>query len=242
MISEAYSAIVAALRFSTEEGTPKVLLVTSTRSAEGKSSSALAIAQNFARRGRRVLLIDSDLRKPAFKAASDRQGLSKLLTTDDQLAAHIVETQHENLWLLPSGPLPPNPADLLSTGRIRKLINEARDAFDLVVIDGPPTLGLADAPLLAAAAGSALFVIESGKTRTRAAIEALNRLEATGTRILGATLTKSEEGGAGYGRSGYGYGYGYGYGSKSRVKKTEILMIPQADNSAEEEHPVESDA
>src|SRR4029079_14860189 len=93
------SAIVAALRFSTEEGTPKVLLVTSTRSGEGKSSSALAIAQNFARRGRRVLLIDSALRKPAFKAANERLGLSKLLTTDDDLAAHIVETQHEKLCL-----------------------------------------------------------------------------------------------------------------------------------------------
>jgi len=242
IISEAYSAIVAALRFSTEEGTPKVLLVTSTRSGEGKSSSALAIGQNFARRGRRVLLIDSDLRKPAFKAASDRIGLSKLLTADDPVSAHIVETQHENLWLLPSGPLPPNPADLLSTGRIRKIINEAKEGFDLVIIDGPPTLGLADAPLLAAAAGSALFVIESGKTRTRAAVEALNRLEATGTRIIGATLTKSEEGAGGYGRTGYGYGYGYGYGSKARVKKTEILMIPQADDSAEEERPVESDA
>ena len=77
----------------------------------------------------------------------------------------------------------------------------------------------------------------------RAAIEALNRLEATGTRILGATLTKSEEGGSGYGGGGYGYGYGYGYGHKTRVKKTEILMIPQADEGAEEEErPVESDA
>ena len=191
LISEAYSAIVAALRFSTDEGMPKVFLVTSTRSGEGKSSTALAIAQNFARRERKVLLVDGDLRKPAFKAASDRVGLSKLLTTDDCVHDHIVETQHQNLWLLPSGPLPPNPADLLSTGRIRKIIGEARERFDLVVIDGPPTLGLADAPLLAAAAASALFVIESGKTRTRAAIEALNRLETTGTHILGATLTKS---------------------------------------------------
>ena len=106
-----------------------------------------------------------------------------------------------------------------------------------MVIDGPPTLGLADAPLLAAAAGSALFVIESGKTRTRAAVEALNRLEATGTHILGATLTKSEDGTGRYSPSGYGYGYG-----NARVKKTEILMIPQADDDAEEERPVESDA
>ena len=229
VISEAYSAVVAALRFSTDEGMPKVTLVTSTRSGEGKSSSALAIAQNFARRERRVLLIDSDLRKPAFKTANDRIGLSKLLTTDDRLDDHVVETQHQNLWLLPSGPLPPNPADLLSTGRIRKIINEAREKFDLVVIDGPPSLGLADAPLLAAAAGSTLFVIESGKTRTRAAIEALNRIETTGTRILGATLTKSDENSRGYGR----YGYGYGYGPKGRLNKTEILMIPHADEDRE---------
>jgi capsular exopolysaccharide synthesis family protein len=217
-----------------------VLLVTSTRSGEGKSSSALAIAQNFARRERRVLLVDSDLRKPAFKAANDRVGLSKLLTTEDKVQDHIAETQHRNLWLLPSGPLPPNPADLLSTGRIRRIIGEIREAFDLIIIDGPPSLGLADAPLLAAAAGSTLFVIEAGKTRTRAAIEALNRLEATGTRILGATLTKSEEGGLGDSR--YGYGYGYGYGAKGRINKTEILMIPQGEDNGRSDTLAESDA
>jgi capsular exopolysaccharide synthesis family protein len=241
MISEAYSAIVAALRFSTEEGMPKLLLVTSTRSGEGKSSSALAIAQNFARRDRRVLLMDSDLRKPAFKAASERLGLSKLLTTEDAVKDHIVETQHENLWLLPSGPLPPNPADLLSTGRIRKIIAEAKEGFDLVVIDGPPTIGLADAPLLAAAAGNALFVIEAGKTRTRAAVEALNRLEATGAHIVGAALSKSQDSASGYGYARYGYGYGYGYGAKGRIKKTEILMIPQGAD-AEQDSPAEAEA
>jgi Mrp family chromosome partitioning ATPase len=125
----------------------------------------------------------------------------------------------------------------LSTGRIRKIISEVRDAFDLIVIDGPPSLGLADAPLLAAAAGSTLFVIESGKTRTRMAVEALNRLEATGTRILGATLTKAEHRETGYG----GYGYGYGYGPSGRIKKTEILMIPQADER-ERNDLAESDA
>jgi succinoglycan biosynthesis transport protein ExoP len=231
-VSEAYSAIVAALRFSTEDGMPKVLLVTSTQPGEGKSSSALAIAQNFARRERSVLLIDSDLRKPAFKTANEDVGLSKMLTTDDRIEGHVVETQHPNLWLLPSGPVPPNPADLLSTGRIRKIIAEAGERFDLVIIDGPPTIGLADSPLLSSAAGNVLFVVESGRTRTRAAIESLNRLEATGTHVLGVTLTKavSRAGGYGYGR--YGYGYGYGYGKKSIEKKrTEILMIPQGADS-----------
>jgi capsular exopolysaccharide synthesis family protein len=229
VLSEAYSAIVAALRFSTEAGMPKILLVTSTQSGEGKSSTAMALAQNFSRREKSVLLVDADLRKPAFKAATDKVGLSKLLTTDDPIRDHILETQHSNLWLLPSGPVPPNPADLLSTGRIRKLIAEADGQFDLIVIDGPPTLGLADSPLLAAAAGNVLFVVESGKTRTKAAIEALNRLEATGAHVLGATLTKAATGGA-YGYSRYGYGYGYAYGrqlSNVDKKRTEILMIPQ---------------
>jgi capsular exopolysaccharide synthesis family protein len=224
-VSEAYSAIVAALRFSTEAGMPKVLLVTSTNSAEGKSSSALALAQNFARREKSVLLVDADLRKPAFKAGTDKVGLSKLLTTDDAVRAHVLETQHTNLWLLPSGPVPPNPADLLSTARIRKIIAEAEEQFDLVLIDGPPTLGLADAPLLASAGGNVLFVVESGSTRTRAGIEALNRLEATGAHVLGAALTKaSTEAGYGYGR--YGYGYAYGRHAVDK-KRTEILMIPQ---------------
>ncbi|HVU31620.1 MAG TPA: polysaccharide biosynthesis tyrosine autokinase [Sphingomicrobium sp.] len=248
VISEAYSAIVAALRFSTESGMPKVLLLTSTRSGEGKSSSALAIAQNFARRGKSVLLIDSDLRKPAFKASSDKVGLSKLLTTDDKVEDHVVETQHPNLWLLPSGPVPPSPADLLSTGRIRRIIAEASERFGLVVIDGPPTLGLADAPLLAAAAGEVLFVVESSKTRTRAAVEALNRLEATGTHILGALLTKATDSGGtyGYGRYGYGYSYGYNYGygyGKGKVKRNEILMIPRAeDDPKAASAPEESEA
>jgi succinoglycan biosynthesis transport protein ExoP len=224
VVSEAYSAIVAALRFSTESGMPKILLVTSTQPGEGKSSTALALAQNFARREKKVLLIDSDLRKPAFKTTSEKIGLTKLLTNDERLDQHVVETQHENLRLLPSGPIPPNPADLLSTGRFRAILNEAAEQFDLIVVDAPPVLGLADSPLLAAAAGHVMFVVESGKTRTRAAIEALNRIEATGAHVVGATLTKSIDSGGGYGYKRYGYGYGYG---KLDQKRTEILMIPQ---------------
>jgi polysaccharide biosynthesis transport protein len=224
IVSEAYSAVVAALRFSTESGMPKTLLITSTQPGEGKSSTALAIAQNFARREKRVLLVDSDLRKPAFKAASDKMGLTKLLTNEDNVDDHAVETQHPNLWLLPSGPLPPNPADLLSTGRFRTILSQAAERFDLIIVDAPPMLGLADAPLLAAAAGSVMFVVESGKTRTRAAVEAVNRLESTGAHVVGAVLTKSTDSTGGYGYKRYGYGYGYG---KVDKRREEILMIPQ---------------
>ena len=230
VVSEAYSAVAAALRFSTETGMPKILLVTSTQPGEGKSSTALALAQNFARRDMRVLLVDSDLRKPAFKAASEKIGLTKLLTNDEPLAAHVAATQHDRLSLLASGPVPPNPADLLSTGRIRTLLSEAAEQFDVVIVDGPPALGLADVPLLASACGHVMFVVESGRTRTRSAIEALNRIEATGAHVLGATLTKATGSGSGYGYNRYGYGYGYGYG-KIDKKRTEILMIPQGADS-----------
>ena len=229
-VSEAYSALIAALRYSTEDGMPKVLSLTSAGPGEGKSSSAFAIAQTYARLGRRVLLIDSDLRKPAFKTETDDVGLSHLLTTDEPVADHLLPTQHENLTLLPSGPVPPNPADLLSTGRLRKIVAEASDLFDLVLIDAPPTLGLADSPLLAAVAGNAIFIVEAGKTRTRAVIDALNRLETVGTHILGVVLTKASGRGGNYG--GYGYGYGQTYGKGARLKRTEILMIQKDSDQA----------
>jgi len=220
IVSEAYSAVVTSLRFSTEDGLPKSLVVTSTRSGEGKSSTALAVAQNFARRGASVLLIDSDLRKPAFKAASDKVGLTRLLTGDGEAArSHIVPTQFNDLWLMPSGPLPPNPADLLSTGRFQEILAEVAAHFDIIIIDAPPLIGLADSLLLASVTGHVMFVVESGKTRTKAAVEALRMLGGTGTHIVGATLTKSTED-----MGGYGY-KAYGYGSLDR-KRTEILMIP----------------
>jgi polysaccharide biosynthesis transport protein len=220
VVSEAYSAVVTSLRFSTEEGLPKSLVVTSTRSGEGKSSTALAVAQNFARRGASVLLIDSDLRKPAFKAASEKVGLTRLLTGEEEEArSHIVPTQFNDLWLMPSGPLPPNPADLLSTGRFQEILAEVTSHFDVIIIDAPPVIGLADSLLLASVAGHVMFVVESGKTRTKAAVEALGMLGGTGTHIVGATLTKSAED-----MGGYGY-KAYGYGSLDR-KRTEIPMIP----------------
>ena len=220
-VSEAYSAVLAALRFSTDSGPPKTLLITSTRESEGKSSTALALAENFARLGKSVLLIDADLRKPTFKAATNKQGLTKLLTTEEPVRDHVVMTQYDNLWLMPCGPVPPNPADLLSTSRFQTILAEAAEHFDFVMVDSPPVLGLADAPLLATACNGTMLVIESGKTRTKAVIAAINRLEAPGAYIIGATLTKAVER-----MGGYGYGYEpYKYGAIGEDHH-EILMIP----------------
>jgi succinoglycan biosynthesis transport protein ExoP len=202
-ISEAYFSLRTSLQFTTETGAPKSLLITSTRAAEGKSSTTLALAQNFARLGNNVLLVDGDLRKPAFITGMEpTEGLSKLLTNSDPLQKHVLKTQFENLSLLPCGPLPPNPAELLASPRLRAILNEAINHFDMVIVDGPPVLGLADAPLLAGACRSTLLVIESGRTRTKAAIDAINRLRAAGGHIVGAVLTK-------FRHQSHGYGYGY---------------------------------
>ena len=222
-VSEAYAAVLATLRFSTGSGSPKTLLVSSSRPSEGKSSSALALAVSYARRGARVLLIDSDLRRPAFKTESRKNGLTRLLTDDEPLGDHVITTQHDNLWLLPCGPIPPNPADLLSTSRMKQIIAEASKQFDMVIVDGPPALGLADATLLASACRYVMLVVESGKTRTRAAREAVERMQDAGAQIVGVTLTKS----AGE-TAGYGYRY-YSYGKQIGEKRTQIMISKQSD-------------
>ncbi|MBA3895742.1 MAG: polysaccharide biosynthesis tyrosine autokinase [Sphingomonadaceae bacterium] len=203
-ISEAYFSLRTTLQFTTGRGAPKTLLVTSSRAGEGKSSTTLALAQNFARLGQSVLLIDADLRRPAFVSGIDSVGLSQLLTNQDPLDAHALATHVDNLWLIPCGPLPPSPAELLASPRLAAILAEAAAAFDMVIVDGPPVLGLADAPLLGAVCESTIVIIESGKTRTRLAIDSLNRLRASGSDVLGAVLTK-------FRHQAHGYGYGYGY-------------------------------
>ena len=220
-VSEAYYSLRTSLQFATDHGAPRTLLVSSTRAAEGKSSTTLALAQNFARLGRSVLLIDGDLRKPAFVTGSNAdEGLSKLLTNSDALRAHVLGTSFENLWLVPCGPLPPNPAELLASPRLKALIGEAQSEFDMVIVDGPPVLGLADAPLLGAVCESTLMVIESGKTRTNAAVEAMNRLRSAGSHIIGAVLTKYRHRSGGYGYNYEPYKYG---GVSSREREIQLI-------------------
>jgi polysaccharide biosynthesis transport protein len=226
-ISEAYFSLRTSLQFTTDTGAPKSLLITSTRAAEGKSSTTLALAQNFARLGNSVLLVDGDLRKPAFVTGLEpTEGLSKLLTnTSEPLDKHVLKTQFENLSLLPCGPLPPNPAELLASPRLRAIIAEASERYDMVIVDGPPVLGLADAPLLSAVCRGTLLVIESGKTRTKAALDTINRLRASGGHILGAVLTKFRHQAHGY---GYGYSYEpYRYGGIGGGREREIRLIAQ---------------
>lgn len=207
-VSEAYQSVRTALQFSTDHGVPRSLLITSTRASEGKSSTALALAQTLASLGASVLLIDADLRKPTFRGpSSTSQGLSSLLAGSEKVAECVHPTQMERLFLLPSGPIPPNPAELLASSRFKEILEEALTRFDHIIIDSPPVLGLADAPMLASSTEGTLMVIEAGAIRRAAALNSVNRLRASDARLMGAILTKFNAL-----KVGYGYGYGYGYG------------------------------
>lgn len=204
-LSEAYNSVRTALKFMRPEGLPKTLLVSSTRPAEGKSTSAYATAMTVAKLGSRVLLIDADLRKPTFSSGrKDGRGFAHLLSSEDALLEMVEKTKTDNLSLLPVGRFTGSAADLLSSSRLPFLIKEASEAFDLVVIDAPPVLGLADAPLLAAVAEATVLVIESRRSRTSDVQEMVRRLADAGAQLFGVILTKVSPK-----RSRYGYGYGY---------------------------------
>jgi capsular exopolysaccharide synthesis family protein len=204
-ISEAYQSVRTALQFSTDHGVPKNLLITSTRASEGKSSTALALSYTLASLGARVLLIDADLRKPTFKGLKAQQGLSSLLAGSKDVRGCIEPTVLPGLSLLPGGAIPPNPAELLASGRFAEVLDEVMQDFDHVIVDGPPVLGLADAPLLASVCEGTLMVIETGGIRRAAALNSVARLRAAEARLVGGVLTKFNAK-----KTGYGYGYGYG--------------------------------
>lgn len=211
--SEAYYSLRTALQFSTPDGAPRSLLVSSARAAEGKSTTAYAIALNLARVGRRVLLVDGDLRNPSMHrvvGVENERGMSNLLSGSGDLAGLTLKTAQDNLFFIPCGPLPPNPAELWGGDRMDKFLAQTRELFDHVVIDGPPVLGFADSPLLAAAVSGVVFVVESRGTRRGQARGALRRLQVGRAHLLGVVLTKFNTKSTSYG--GYDYAYDYHYG------------------------------
>ena len=223
--SEAYRSVRTALQFATDHGVPRTLLVTSAGSGEGKSTTAMALARNFAHLGKRVLLIEADLRNPSLHRSLGLKGqgvgLSNLLAGGCTLAEATLDTDEPGLKVVLAGPLPPNPAELLSGSKLVSMLTVAAERYDQVILDGPPVLGLADAPILANAADGTLLVVNSAKTKINAAQAALKRLLAARARIVGALLSKYDAKTAGY---GYGYGYHYesyyAYGSKPRLTKS----------------------
>lgn len=221
-ISEAYASLLTTLQFTSSTGLPQVLLVTSTQASEGKSTTSFILAQRLAETGKRVLLVDADMRKPSFVVEERADlGLSRLLTGAGTVQSHLVPTQASGLCLLPSGPVPPNPSQLLSSPVMGELLAELRQHFDFIVLDAPPTHGFSDAPLLGRLADAILFVVGSGATRRALALEALTQLRSASHMIVGVALTKYQ---SAIGTYGYSYRYYEQYRSLTGGHRTHELM------------------
>ena len=216
--SEAYRSVRTALQFSTDHGVPRTLLLTSAGPGEGKSTSALSLARNFAQLGKRVLLIEADMRNPSLHrslaATPTGKGLSSLLAGAATLQEVVVPSGEAQLDVIFAGPLPPNPAELLSGTRLVSLLSIAGQHYDQVVIDGPPVMGIADGPLLANSADGTLLVVDSGSTKIGNAQAALKRLLVARAHVIGVLLTKYNPKTAGH---GYHYESYYAYGGPARL-------------------------
>lgn len=209
---DAYLAVQTNLAFTTEHGVPRSFAVTSTRPAEGKSTTALALATTLARANRRVILVDGDMRSPSVHHLGDvdhNRGLSNFLTGEDQIGTLTFDMQELGFTAMSAGPIPPNAAELLTGDRLALLIQRLLETYDHVVIDSPPVMGLADAPLIAARVEGVIYAVESHGIRSSMVKTALSRLRSANARVIGGVLTKFEARKAHY---GYGYEYGYGYG------------------------------
>lgn len=192
-ISEAYQTVRASVELSSEKGTPRTLLVTSSREGEGKSTTALAMARDAAAAGRKVLLIDADMRRPSVHNLLGIRrvpGLSNMLTQQLSVSSVIYKTDTEGLSVMPAGPKPPSPAELLGGAGFRALLTYLKDQYDQIIIDSPPVLGLADAPRLASIADGTMIVMEANRSHRGAITAAMRRLAAARANIIGAVLVK----------------------------------------------------
>jgi len=209
-ISEAFRSLRTSLQFTTPEGAPKVVLFTSARPGEGKSTTSLSVAIQFAQAGKRVLIVDLDLRKASLHkilGVANDWGITNYLAGDAKPAEITRSASVENLFIVPSGPLPPNPAELISSGKMFSFLSLAVEKFDIVIIDGPPVLGLADAPLLGNLADATVLIVEADITRVEQVRDALKRLRSAHSKVIGGVLTKVKTRHGSYGYEAY-YQYG----------------------------------
>ncbi|HZI48386.1 MAG TPA: polysaccharide biosynthesis tyrosine autokinase, partial [Pyrinomonadaceae bacterium] len=191
IVAESYRTIRTALMLSQAERPPKVILLTSPCPNEGKTVTTLNLAIALAQGGKRVLAIDADLRKGRCHQLLHRKnyrGLANVLTGDVDVKQVIQETSIKDFYLLPRGSLPPNPADLLMSQRMRDILSELRTLFDFVVIDSPPIIAVSDAAALSVLCDGVVLVFNGEKTTTPSARRATERLDKVGAHILGVIL------------------------------------------------------
>lgn len=233
LVSEAFRALRTSLLLSQAEHPPQVILVTSALPREGKTTSAANLAITLAQLGDRTLLLDSDLRKPGIRRALNLPnghgrdvGLSSYLAGVAPLRDIIV--QHPtvpNLDAIPTGPIPPNPADLLSSHRMAEAIEDLRQQYKFVVIDSPPIMAATDAVIISALADGVLLVVWSNETPKQAFSRTRELLTSVKGRLLGVVLNAVDSGAPDYYYSYRYYPYSYGYGEDEQ--REEVQKIRQ---------------
>ncbi|OCA84617.1 CpsD/CapB family tyrosine-protein kinase [Bacillus sp. FJAT-27986] len=194
-ISEQYRTLRTNIQFSSVDEEIQTMLVTSSGPAEGKSTTAANIAVVFAQQGKRTLFIDADLRKPSSHytfSVTNTFGLTSVLTKHSNLEEAVNIVEPLGLHVLTSGPIPPNPAELLSSKAMKELINEAKNDYDLIIIDTPPVTAVTDAQIISSLCQGIVLVVSSGKTQIEDAIKTKELLTKTGTKILGVVLNNKQ--------------------------------------------------
>jgi capsular exopolysaccharide synthesis family protein len=219
-LGEDYRTVRTSILLSHAEKPPKSIVFTSAMSQEGKTATVVNMATSFSQLQERVLVVDADLRKPRlhrlFKVRNI-SGMTGYLTGKIPLKDIIQKTFIDNIWLVPSGPIPPNPAELLNSKKMNELFDEVIQVFDVVLIDSPPLLAVTDTVIISSIAESTVLVVRSGKTRRKAFLAAVEELKRARAKIIGVVLNGVDLGKEGSYYSKYYSHYAYGvYGKEEQ--------------------------
>ena len=197
-VAEQFRSIKENIQFSAADKKIQTLLVTSADDSEGKSTMAANLAAVMAEQGKRVLLVDANLRKPSiyktFNLNEHHPGLTTLLTDDSlTIMDAIIKVKDANLYVLSAGPMPPNPSELLDSKRMEALIEEFNDVFDTVIFDSSALLTGDDAQVMATKVDGIIITIREGVTEKNSIYQATERLDAVNANVIGAIYNGSED-------------------------------------------------
>ncbi|KTE93862.1 capsular biosynthesis protein [Desulfitobacterium hafniense] len=194
-VSEAYRTLRTNIQFANVDNVIKKILFTSAGPGEGKSSTVANLAVSIAQSGKSVLIIDGDLRNPTQHKifnVPNTHGLSTTLVEEIHSLTHSVKTFTEGLELLPAGPIPPNPAELLGSKKMKQLLFDAAKAYDIILIDSPPTIAVTDSSVLAQSVDGVVLILAAGEVKQEYALRAKEQLEKVGAKIIGTVINKVE--------------------------------------------------